>query len=74
MEPETTMEPADPCAGGAERLIEALTARGRLAAADAREATGLPTAKARVVIRELMTTAQIRARGQGRGRTYALAR
>ena len=59
---------------GAARLLAELGERGRLTAVQARDATGLPEAAAKTLIRDLVADARVRARGQGRARTYALPR
>lgn len=70
---DTQTSPAERRTAAADRLLGKLAEHGRLSAADAKAATGLPEAAARTVIRELSERGQVRPRGQGRARTYALA-
>lgn len=72
METDVQTTPAQRRSAAADRLLGELATRGRLTAAEAKAATGLPEAAARTVIRELSARGQVRARGQGRARTYAL--
>lgn len=72
METDVQTTPAQRRSAAADRLLGELATRGRLTAAEAKAATGLPETAARTVIRELSASGQVRPRGQGRARTYAL--